>query len=50
MRLTRRGVVRRRSRRSSAAGLRGADFGGFMATERRRWGEVVRDAKITLKE
>ena len=29
---------------------RGADFGAFMAAERRRWGEVVRDAKITLKE
>jgi tripartite-type tricarboxylate transporter receptor subunit TctC len=30
--------------------LRGEAFGAFIAAERRRWGEVVREANITLKE
>jgi len=25
-------------------------FGAFMAAERMRWGEVIRDANISLKE
>jgi hypothetical protein len=30
--------------------MRGEAFRAFMAAERKRWGEVIRDANITLKE
>ena len=43
-------MARIRDDGATPSGLRGADFGAFMAAERKRWGEVVRDAKITLKE
>jgi tripartite-type tricarboxylate transporter receptor subunit TctC len=32
------------------SGMRSAFFRTFMAAERQRWGEVIRDANITLKE
>jgi tripartite-type tricarboxylate transporter receptor subunit TctC len=32
------------------SGMRAEAFRSFMAAERRRWGEVIRDANITLKE
>jgi tripartite-type tricarboxylate transporter receptor subunit TctC len=35
---------------ATASGMRAEAFAAFMATERQRWGEVIRDANITLKE
>jgi tripartite-type tricarboxylate transporter receptor subunit TctC len=35
---------------ATASDMRADAFAAFMATERQRWGEVIRDANITLKE
>jgi len=35
---------------ATASGMRADAFATFMATERQRWGDVIRDANITLKE
>ena len=35
---------------ATASDMRADAFAAFMATERARWGEVIRDANITLKE
>ena len=35
---------------AAASGSGGAEFAAFMAAERKRWGEVIRDANITLNE
>ena len=35
---------------ATASGLGGLEFAAFMAAERKRWGEVIRDANITLNE
>ena len=35
---------------AAASGLGGLEFAAFMAAERKRWGEVIRDANITLNE
>jgi len=35
---------------AAASAMRADAFAAFMATERQRWGDVIRDANITLKE
>jgi tripartite-type tricarboxylate transporter receptor subunit TctC len=35
---------------ATASAMRAEAFAAFMATERQRWGDVIRDANITLKE
>ena len=35
---------------ATVSGMRAESFAAFMAAERQRWGDVIRDANITLKE